>query len=94
MALTSTSIFGTVYEARPRNVVSHGSEALQADWPSTTPLAAVVVTPTVVVGVIGRPKRPISTSQVSLAPRPVLVPPWNCSPLFRRAFNAKSTPCQ
>src|SRR5262245_42775915 len=69
--LSRTSIFGTVYDTRPRTVVIHGSLALHADWPSMTPVAATVA----VLGVIGRPYRPINTSQVSLTPRPVLVPP-------------------
>src|SRR5688572_19845321 len=51
IALTRTSIFGIVYDARPRTVVIHGSVALQAGCPSITAVAPTVA----VLGVIGRP---------------------------------------
>src|SRR5215467_13218364 len=71
MPLTSTSILGTVYDARPRRLVSQGSCALQLGWPPMMPVAPTIP----IVGVIGAPKREISSAQVSFTPRPVLVPP-------------------
>src|SRR5580765_3854274 len=70
MPLTSTSTLGTVYEARPRTLVRKGSDALQLAWPPITPVAPTAP----IVGVIGAPKRAISSAQVSFTPRPVLVP--------------------
>src|SRR3954469_24752904 len=82
IALTSTSTLGIVYDTRPRADVCHGSDALHTGCPSITPTAATVA----VLGAIGRPKRPVSTAHVSLTPCPVLVPPWNVTPLRVRAL--------
>ena len=78
LALTSTSIFGTVYEARPLNEVDHFSvtshESTRA-VPSSSGSALV-------------------TAQLSRTARPVLVPPCTVMPLASRAVAVKSTPCQ
>ena len=80
MALTSTSTFGTVYDARLRKVVRNGSLALHSGVPLITSS--------------GPPNRPVSTSHVSLTPRPVLVPPCSTRPLAKRMLYDRSTPCQ
>src|SRR5689334_11741949 len=78
LALTSTSIFGTVYDARPRSDVVHASatwhESTRFD-PSSSGSAWVI-------------------AQLSRTARPLLVPAWMLSPLIRRAVAVKSTPCQ
>ena len=69
MALTRTSIFGTVYVARLRKVVRNGSLALHSGC-------------TVDHEQRERTDRPtVSTSQVSFTPRPVLVPPCTSEPV-------------
>ena len=78
LALTSTPIFGTVYEASPLNTVVHFSvtshESTRA-VPRSSGSACV-------------------TSQLSRTARPVLVPPWIMKPFANRAVAVKSSPCQ
>ena len=78
LALTSTSTFGTVYEARPLKEVVHFSatshESTRA-LPRSSGSARV-------------------RSHVSRTARPVLVPPCKVRPLASRAVPVKSTPCQ
>src|SRR5688572_8825431 len=72
--LTSTSTFGSVYDADPRKVVLNGSTVRQFRGFGLSMLTTV--------------------SQRSVTVRPVLVPPWNVSPLAIRALPVTSTPFQ
>src|SRR5690349_13690326 len=78
LALTSTSTFGTVYDARPRKDVAQASVTSHEstrDEPRSSGSAFV-------------------TEQLSRTARPVLVPPCTVRPIGNRAVTLKSTPCQ
>ena len=82
-ALTSTSIFGTMYDTRPRALVSHRSSTLQE-------LTCWVLTP----GVISSSGNLAVMSQMSRCPAPELVPPWKVRPFLVLAVKLTSTPLQ
>src|SRR5687767_13020446 len=81
-ALTSTSIFGTVYDTRPRSEVIHGSVTSQ-DSSCWLTLARTRFSGNLA-----------ADSQLLRTPRPVLVPPCSVKPLRSRALRLTSTPCQ
>ena len=83
-ALISTSIFGTIYVARPRTVVWNGSTLWQPR--GSGPAATLLVEFTWLYFV--------ATAQLSTTARPVLVPIDVVRPRFRRELSVKSMPCQ
>ena len=78
VVLARTSIFGMVYDARPRTAVIHGSVTSQASA-ELLPCSC------------GRARH---NAQVSRTPRPVTVPICRVTRPARRAVAFRSTPCQ
>jgi len=87
LALTRTSIFGTVYAASPRTDVIHGS--------STWPGLQLLIDDERAYGQDQQLRQRLhERARCPRTPRPVLVPAWNITPLASRAFRLVVTPCQ
>ena len=80
LVLTSTPIFGTVYDASPLKFVVHFSVTSHE---STRDVRDEQLSGSARV-----------TAQLSRTARPVLVPPCTVNPFAKRAVAVKSTPCQ
>ena len=89
--LTSTSTFGTVYDASPRTVVWNGSTSRQLR--RSLIVAGFVNVGTRLSGAAVESST-CAIAQVSSIDRPVCVPICSVRPWRRRAFSVKSTPCQ
>ena len=91
--LTSTSTFGTVYDASPRTVVWNGSASRQL---RTSFIVGQVRQGRGRVHCARRDRQSsaCAIAHASSIDRPVCVPTCSVRPWRRRAFTVKSTPCQ